>query len=174
MTETQERCVIERTQQGETEAFNPVVEKYHSRIYTHIHRRVKDGEVAKDLSQEVWLRAFRGIGDFRRESAFSSWVYRIAENVCIDYFRKQQRPEVCIEALDVIDPRRIRGSHPCPSLSVEARELRQCLASAISQLPSMQKKVFLLYYDEDLSVKAIAARLCTQGRLMGYKLLEMV
>lgn len=79
MTESEEKHLIEATQDGDRDAFNPLVRKYHRNIYTHIHRRVSDGEVAKDLSQEVWLRAIRGIRGFRCESGFYSWVYRIAE-----------------------------------------------------------------------------------------------
>ncbi len=67
--------LIHRTQQGNTEAFNPLVAKYQSRVYNHILGNVKNTETAKDLTQETFLKAFRVIKTFRFESTFSSWLY---------------------------------------------------------------------------------------------------
>lgn len=80
--------LIERTQQGKPEAFSLLFSKYHPRLYRHIHGRVRVPEVAKDLTQETWLKAFRDIDSFRGTSGFYSWVYQIAENVTTDFFRK--------------------------------------------------------------------------------------
>ena len=148
--------VIERTQQGETEAFGPLVVKYHDRLYRHIHRRVTDVELAKDLTQETWLKAFRAIHTFRAESAFSSWLYRIAENVCIDSFRKQKHAS---EPLHLIDEGRITVTCPCPSREIERDELRKQLRTAIEHLTTLRREVFLLYYHHELPIKAIAHRL---------------
>ena len=82
MPEIDENHHITRTQAGNTETLGPIVQKY--------HRRVEDPEIAKDLTQETWLKALRDIKRFRGESAFSSWLYRIAENVCLDHFRRQK------------------------------------------------------------------------------------
>lgn len=106
MTESEEKHLIEATQAGDSDAFNPLVRKYHLRIYTHIHGRVKDGKVVKDLTQETWLKAFRALKSFRADAAFSSWLYRIAENVCIDYFRKQKHRDT--DSLHLIDEHRYR------------------------------------------------------------------
>ena len=151
-----EKHLIHRTQLGDLEAFSPLVVKYHDRLYTHIHRRVSDVEVAKDLSQEVWLRAFRGIKSFRRESALSSWLYRIAENVCIDYFRRQKHQD--LEPLYLISELRITKRSPCPSRDSERQELRQHLRIAIAELTPL-RRVFCLYYHHELPIKAIAERL---------------
>ena len=151
-----EKHLIERTQAGDPEAFSPLVEKYQSRLYTHIRHRVTDAEVAKDLIQETWLKAFRAIHTFRGTSAFSSWLYRIAENVCIDFFRKQKHDT---EPLHLIEERRVTQTHPCPSHDVERGELRKHLRAALQQLTPLRKQVFLLYYAQDLSIKQIATRL---------------
>ena len=155
MTESEERHLIEATQDGDRDAFNPLVRKYQLRIYTHIRRRVTDGEVAKDLSQEVWLRAFRGIKTFRADAAFSSWLYRIAENVCIDYFRKQKHRDT--EPLHLIEEHRISETHTCPSQAVERAELRQILQNALDCLSTPRREVFVLYYHHELPIKAIAS-----------------
>jgi RNA polymerase sigma-70 factor (ECF subfamily) len=115
-------------------------------------------EVAKDLTQETWLKAFRGINTFRGDAAFSSWIYRIAENVCIDFFRKQKVAN-SIEPLHTVDEHRITDTHPDPSERLQTQELRQILHKALEYLTQSRKEVFLLYYVQDLSIKTIAKRL---------------
>ena len=154
-THTDEHTLIARTQHGDSEAFSPLVVKYQSRIYTHILGRIKNTETAKDLTQETWLKAFRGIHTFRGYSAFSSWLYRIAENLCIDYHRKQ-KTENNIASLHTINEHRIIDSYPDPSQSIETQERKWVLQAAIQQLPPMRKRVFLLRYVQELPIKKIA------------------
>lgn len=157
-TELDEHALIHRAKTGDTDAFNPLVVKYQPRIYTFIRKQVKEVETAKDLMQETWLKAFRAIDTFRADSAFSSWLYRIAENVCIDYFRKQQKA-YDIEPLPTADERRITETHSDPCRDLERQELRVYLRAAIQRLTQTRKQVFLLYYAQDLSIKQIALRL---------------
>ena len=156
MLEINENALITRVQHGETEAFGRLVRKYHHRLYTHINGRVKDVEIAKDLTQEAWLRAFRGIRGFRCESAFYSWLYRIAENVCTDYFRKTPDDTV---PLHLCSEQRITSVHPCPSRDMERAELREQLQVAIAELSPIRRRVFCLYYHHELPIKAIAKQL---------------
>lgn len=153
-----EKHHITLTQSGDTEAFSPLVRKYQSRIYTHIHGRVRDTETAKDLTQEVWLKAYRGIKGFRADTALSSWLYRIAENVCIDYFRKQKKGYDSVPLYE-IDERHITDTHPCSSRYLERQELREHLHTAIAALTPIRKQVFLLYYIQEHPIKQIAERL---------------
>ena len=110
------------------------------------------------MTQETWLKAFRGLKHFRGGAAFSSWLYRIAENVCIDYFR-QQKHKPHIEPLHAVEQHRLTETQPCPSRALLRAELRQQLRAAICQLPPMRRRVFVLYYHHDLPIKAIARRL---------------
>ena len=131
--------------------------KYQNRLYTHIHNRVTDPELAKDLTQETWLRAFRAISSFRGDSAFYSWLYRIAENVCTDHFRRQKHNT---EPLHLIDENRITETVPCPSRDVERAELRMLLQKALTEtLTPIRRRVFLLYYHHELPIKVIAAEI---------------
>ncbi len=150
-----EHKLIALTQQGDTEAFNPLVTKYQYRIYTVIQRQVKDPEAAKDLCQETFLKAYLAINTFRGDSAFYSWIYRIAKNVCIDFQRKQQT-EHDIDPLHAVDERRILNTHPDPGDVLQKRELRQMLWGAIQLLPPTRKRVFLLRYSQHLPIKEIA------------------
>ena len=148
--------LITRTQQGNPEAFTPLVEKYHPWLYSHIRRRVKDAEIAADLTQETWLKVLRAIQSYRGTAAFSSWLYRIAENVCIDHFRRQKYNT---EPLHLIDENRITETDPCPSRSVERAELREHLQTALKALTPIRRHVFLLYYHHGLPIKVIAAEI---------------
>lgn len=154
-TYADEKHLIKRTQQNNTDAFNPLVRKYQSCLYNHILGRVKNTETAKDLTQETWLKAFRAINTFRGDSAFSSWLYRIAENVCLDYFRRQKHYNA-LEPLHTIDECRITDTHHSPCRDIERQELREHLRAAIQHLTPIRKKVFYLYYVQELSIKAIA------------------
>ena len=156
MLEIDENTLITRAQHGEVEAFDPLVRKYHRRLYTHIHGRVKDVEITEDLTQETWLRAFRGIRSFRCKSAFYSWLYRIAENVCTDYFRKTPDDTV---PLHLCSEQRITSVRSCPSRDIERAELREQFQVAIGELSPIRRRVFHLYYPHEVSIKSIAERL---------------
>lgn len=158
MLDIDEKQHIERAQAGETEAFGPLVEKYHSRVYNHILGRIKSTETAKDLTQETWLKVFRAIHTFRGDSAFSSWLYRIAANICIDYHRRQ-KAFFHTEPLSTISERRIATFHPDPCDLLQRQELRQHLREAIATLTPPRRRVFLLYYFEERSIKDIARHL---------------
>lgn len=158
MFDFDEKQLITRTQQGDPQAFNPLVRKYHPKIYTYILGRIKSAETAKDLTQETWLKTFRAINTFRGDSAFSSWIYRIAENVCIDFFRKQ-RKEHAIEPLHDTDERRITRTYPSVCQDLVKHEIRAHLQAAIDHLTPIREQVFRLYYEEELSIKTIAVRL---------------
>ena len=158
MSHFDERHFIERTQHGDPEAFTPLVRKYHQCLYTHILGRVKDTETAKDLTQETWLKAFRAIKTFRGTASFYSWVYRIAENICIDFFRKQ-KGSLNVDPLHTVEEHCITATHPCPSEAIERQELRAYLQASLETLTPTRKQVFRLYYQEELPIKAIAVLL---------------
>ncbi|RKU36539.1 hypothetical protein C6496_12905 [Candidatus Poribacteria bacterium] len=158
MPDFEEKILIARTQSGDIEAFNPLIEKYQLLVSNSIQAEVKDTEIARDLCQNVWLKAFRAINTFRFESAFSSWLYRIAKNVCIDYHRKQ-KALFHIDPLHTINEHRIATVHPDPCDLLQQQELREYLHAAIATLTPLRKQVFLLYYIEELPIKAIATQL---------------
>lgn len=153
MNRIDEQQRIARVQEGDTESFSPLFRKYHTRLYRHIVKRLRDPEVAKDLTQETWLKAYRGIGSYRGDSAFYSWVYRIAENVITDHFRRHGAENA---SRQLGDETCLRSTETCPSESVERKELRLALKNAIKCLTQPRREVFVLYYHHELPIKAIA------------------
>ena len=156
---TAEKELLLLTQQGDTEAFNPLVTKYQHRIYSLIYRQVHNTETAKDLTQDTFVKAYSAIREFKGDAACYTWLYRIAQNVCIDFFRRQQARAKTFSPEEVDDTLHGTNTHPSPCQLMEQKELRAILRTAQQHLPPMRKKVFTLRYQEELPIKAIAKRL---------------
>ena len=157
-----DRELVEQVQNGNTEAFNPLVLKYQQKIYNLIYLRVRDQETAKDLCQDVFLKAFQALPHFKQDSAFYSWLYQIAVNCSIDFLRKQNRRRVLIFEelpIDADNTLQMTYTHPSPSETLENEELGRIIRKAVRQLPPGQRRVFKLRYRKELPIKEIAIRL---------------
>ena len=158
-----EYALIDRFQCGEREVFNELIVRYQGKIYGLVYKHVPNPETAKDLCQEIFIKAYQALPSFKRESAFYSWIYRIAINRCIDFIRQQKRKRtVSFDELHptISDDELIfNDSTPRPPDQAESSELGQIIGKAVSQLPPGQQRVFNLRYHEGLQLKEIAARL---------------
>ncbi|MCE2400350.1 sigma-70 family RNA polymerase sigma factor [Candidatus Poribacteria bacterium] len=153
-----EHELVTRFQNGDIGAFNTLVLKYQTRIAKLIYRHINDAETTKDLCQEVFLKAFKALPEFKRESAFYSWLYRIAMNCCIDFLRQQSRRKtVAFEELTG-GPEELMliSKYPSPSHLIEMEELGDIIGKAVNQLAPKQRRVFRLRYDQKLQIKEIA------------------
>ena len=159
---TDENELVERFQNGEKEVFNELVIKYQGKIYNLVYKYVPNSETARDLSQEIFIKAFRALPHFKRQSAFYSWLYRIAINLCIDFIRQQKRGQtLSFEDLATggTDPVAFNDVSPLPPDQLETKELGQIIGKAVQQLPPKQQRVFNLRYHDGLQLKEIAAQL---------------
>ena len=82
--------LIEQFQNGDTAAFDTLFTRYQKRTYRLVQRFVSNPEDASDLTQDAFIRAYQGLGDFKSQCQFYSWLYRITVNLCIDFLRKNQ------------------------------------------------------------------------------------
>ena len=157
-----ENALVNQFQNGDTAAFNPLVLKYQKKIYNLMYQRVRDQETAKDLCQEVFLKAFNALPNFKGGSAFYSWIYRIAINCSIDFQRQRNRDRVLtfeelpFEADEVL---RMSDAHPSPEQLLDEKELGLIIRKAVRKLPPGQRRVFNLRYRRELAIKDIAALL---------------
>lgn len=157
-----EKDLIMRTQNGEANAFNPIISKYRQKIYNLIYNRVPNREAAEDICQEVFLKAWKALPNFKGQSAFYSWLYKIAVNCSLDFLRKQNRGiEVSWEDLppNAEDMFQAIQKHPSLSQIVEKKEFGDILGEAVGKLPSGQQRVFYMRYGENLKIKDIASLL---------------
>ena len=154
--------LVNRFQNGDIEAFNPLVLKYEKKIYNLIYQQIRDRETAKDISQEVFLKAFKALPNFKGGSAFYSWIYRIAINSSIDFQRQRNRSRVLtFEELppDADDVLRMSDAHPSPEKLLEQKELGKVIRKAVRELPPGQRRVFNLRHRRELAIKEIAVLL---------------
>lgn len=154
--------LVNRFQNGDIEAFNPLVLKYEKKIYNLIYQQIRDREIAKDISQEVFLKAFKALPNFKGGSAFYSWIYRMAINSSIDFQRQRNRSRVLtFEELppNADDVLRMSDSHPSPEKLLEEKELGKVIRKAVRKLPPGQRRVFNLRHRRELAIKEIAVLL---------------
>ena len=157
MTRTDEELVA-RSKTGDTESFNQLIKRWERPIFALAYRTLGREEDARDVTQETFLRAFRALSGFKGDAKFSSWLYRIALNLCRDWMRKERRaPVVAVpEGVDVEDLIAERG----PTESVEdvaARaELSREVARAMAYLPEEQRQAIILKEYQGLTFQEIA------------------
>ena len=154
--------LITRTQNGDTEAFTPIVHRYREKIYKLIYRWVRHHETAEDLCQEVFLKAWQALPSFKGRSLIYNWLYRIAVNCSKDFLRSQRSQIVfaCEELPDnANDVLQIIHRQPSPDEILEKQEFRSIVSNCVRQLPSSQRRVFYLHYRDGLLIREIASRL---------------
>jgi len=144
-----DREAIEACQRGDREAFDRLVQRYQRDVYRLCYRYLNNHEDADDVAQEVFLRAYRAIGRFRGESAFSTWLYRIAVNACLN-FRAARKPASAEFPEGIVDPR------PGAQSTVERDERSRRVRDAVSRLPEKQRATVILKVYHDLTHEEVA------------------
>ena len=147
-------------QDGDASAFDQLVRRWDRRIHGAIYRVVGADEDARDLCQEAFLKAYRGLGTFKREARFSSWLYQIALNVCRDRIRRRRgKVSVSLDELDDSGDVRLRASAPSPLELVEARDLSRMVETAMAALTADEREVIVLKEYQGLTFPEIAEAL---------------
>ena len=162
-----EAQLIAQFQHGDESVFNELVRRYQDRIYRLIRRFVKNHEDALDITQDAFIKAYQGLSNFKRDSQFYTWLYRITVNLCIDFIRRSATRKVMTyeSECDDLPMMNIPDSNLAPpSKAVENKELAAHLRKAILQLSDKQREVFILRHREGLSLREIAH---TLGRSSG-------
>jgi RNA polymerase sigma-70 factor (ECF subfamily) len=149
-----DREAVEASQRGEREAFDRLVARYQRDVYRLCYRYVNNHEDANDMAQEVFLRAYRAIGKFRGDSAFSTWLYRIAVNTCLN-FRAARKPPA--EEL----PEALADKRPVVSEKLERAERSKRVREAVTRLPEKQRATVILKVYHDLTHEEVAGILGT-------------
>jgi RNA polymerase sigma-70 factor, ECF subfamily len=150
--------LVDRSRGGDVDSFNQLILRWERPIYALAYRVIGREEDARDVCQETFLRAYRALPGFKGEAKFSSWVYRIALNLCRDWIRRQRRNPVSQmpDDIDVLDAIAETG----PSESVEdlvaRRELSAVVEEAMSHLPAEQRTAIILKEYHGMTFQEIA------------------
>lgn len=145
----EDREAVEACQRGDREAFDRLVERYQREVYRLCYRYLNNHEDANDAAQDVFLRAYRAIGRFRGDSAFSTWLYRIAVNTCLN-FRAARKPAGSELPDALVDPR------PGAQARVEKDERSRRVREAVSRLPDKQRATVILKIYHHLTHEEVA------------------
>lgn len=163
MTRAEEAALIERVLGGETDAFEPLVVENQSRVYHLALKMLSDPEDAYDVSQEAFLKAFTSLKSFKGESSFSSWLYRITANLCLDQLRSRKKQKAA--SLVYLDDEEAEQELQLPDLryepeaETERRELRRAIDGALEKLPAQSRSILLLREASGLSYSEIGETL---------------
>lgn len=156
-----EQELVSQARAGDTTAFEQLMLDNQDRVYTLCLRMTGDREDALDLAQETFLNAWRGLSSFQGNSSFSTWVYRLASNACIDFLRKRKRRQQGEAPLSLDDeeaplpqPADPRGT---PEDELERRELRRAVERGLQALPEHHRQVLIMRELSGLSYQEIGA-----------------
>ena len=157
MTRTDEELVA-RAQGGDVESFNQLIVRWERPIYALAYRVIGREEDARDVCQDAFLRAYRALPGFKGQAKFSSWLYRIALNLCRDWIRRQRRAPVSQLPEDTEATELVAASGPVESIEdlVARRELSAIVAEAMSVLSEEQRTAIILKEYHGMTFQEIA------------------
>ena len=144
-----DRQAIAACQQGEREAFDRLVERYQRDVYRLCYRYVNNHQDANDMAQDVFLKAYRAIGRFRGDSSFSTWLYRIAVNTCLNFRAARRVPQD-----ELSDQIADRGASAAERMHEAERSAE--VRRAVSRLPEKQRATLILKIYQDLTHEEVA------------------
>jgi RNA polymerase sigma-70 factor (ECF subfamily) len=159
MTSITDEELVARATAGDLDSFNQLVSRWERPIFALAYRTLGREEDARDVVQDAFLRAFRGLKGFKGEAKFSSWLYRITLNLCRDWIRKERRAPL-VAGPEGTDPMDLAESLPSTDESVEdlvaRREMSSAVARAMAELPEEQRVAIVLKEYHGLTFQEIA------------------
>jgi RNA polymerase sigma-70 factor, ECF subfamily len=142
---------IARVLAGEREGFADLVNRYQSPLYRYAVSIVLDHDVAADMVQDAFVRAYTNLRSCRDHERFRAWLFQMLRNRCLDYLKEPRRRNV---SLDHLAP--IVDEAPGPLVAVERKQVRKDIYDALKALPVQQREAFLMHYVEGVPYEAMA------------------
>lgn len=164
-----EKVLVQRAKDGDVTAFETLIQEYQKRIFSIAYRMMQNQEDAADLTQEIFLKLFQNLDKFRGNSQFSTWVYRVATNTCLDALKKAKRQtaysldkEIETEEGTLLGELPDKG--PSPQELAEKKAILEAVRLGIAKLSKEHQRVMILRELEGLSYEEIAQILnCSVG-----------
>lgn len=150
---TNDQVYIEAILNGDANAFTVLVDRYKDLVYTLALRMMKHTEEAEEAAQDTFIKAYKSLSKFKGDSKFSTWIYRVAYNTCLDRLKKNKRQQYTVEINEYTE-------HQVKTLDnaldqIEAKEKEQAIQDCLALLPSEDSFLLTLYYFEELSLEEI-------------------
>ncbi len=158
MLQTDETQLVQKARSGDRDAFTQLYRRHVQRVYAVVVSWTRDRDLADDLVQVAFVRAYERLGGFRCEAAFSTWMTRIALNVCYSHYQAEQARQRWTQAFEVAEISLTRRSEDPEDVLFE-KERRELVMREIRSLPEDCRSVMWLRYVEDYSYAEIQAEL---------------
>ena len=142
--------LMRRLASGEMEALSEIVKKYQDKVLAIAYRFCNDWSKSEDIAQETFLRIYKAAGNYTPQAKFTTWLYRIVVNLCLDEQRKQTKAPISIEEVDY------NGAVDSESNSIERKETIELVKKAIHELPERQRLAVILHRYQNLSYEQIS------------------
>lgn len=150
MTPSQEKTIIIEVRSGDIEQYRAIIERYHRGLIQHLYNTLHDGDLAEDIAQEVFIRAYTKINQYDEHFAFSTWLYKIADNLTFRYLKQARNVPLDVVAEVIPDDGR------SPTGQVDRSFTKQAVRDALDRLPIGYRQVMTLYYWDRCNYKEIA------------------
>lgn len=144
-----DRLLVARAQEGDKKAFELLVRRWHPKILGFSYRLTRDADAARDVSQESWVAAVKGLKRLDDPALFRAWIFRIAKNKAADYIRGRQKTRKQIEAMEQMAVIENETRKPGPEEGLTLKAL-------IDNLPQEKRALLILFYVEGLSLAELA------------------
>lgn len=154
MTTNKEQSVINQIIAGNTNAFALLVDNYKDLVFTLALRMLKNREEAEEVSQDSFIKIFKSLDKFKGDSKFSTWVYRVTYNTCLDRIKKNKRSQTHI-AIDEFTERHIKTIDNALDM-MEKEEKKMAIQNCLQLLPSEDSFLLTLFYFEEQSLEEIS------------------
>ncbi|MFH6998002.1 RNA polymerase sigma factor [Flavobacterium sp. FlaQc-57] len=153
MSTISDQHYIDKILQGETTAFAVLVDRYKDMIFTLALKMIKNREESEEVAQDTFIKIFNSLSKFKGDSKFSTWIYKIAYNTCLDRLKKNKKEDLNI-SIDEFSAHLIKTMDNALS-ALEDKERKQAIQNCLNLLPSEENFLLTLFYFEDQNLEEI-------------------
>lgn len=158
-----ENNLIQRCKDGDIESFEELIRSHKQRVYNIALKMLSNTEDAMDVSQEAFIKVYRSIGKFNMESSFSTWLYKVVVNTCLDFIKKNKKLDKVYSIDEFIENREVnlnqqglKNKYDTPEEALDKKIKRQTINRAINELPENFRTVIILRDIQGFSYEEIA------------------
>lgn len=150
--------IISQILKGEQELYSVLIDRYSGKVYSTAYRYTHNHEEARDLVQDILIKVYNNLSKFKLDSKFSTWLYRIAVNSCIDWNRKNSSRLIKLawssDENDILE--NLTDESAEPEQALLKQEHRELIEALVKEMPEIYKTVLILYYFEELKIQEMS------------------